>query len=406
MRRTGVVLLALALALALTVAAAAPALGRPAWKRKIDRAVGGHSVGVSVHYEGKAIYEHASKARRVPASNEKLLLSMGLYATLTPEYRIPTSVLGPAPDDGVIRGKVWLSGRGDPSITAGGRYGRSLPFRATRLSKLAALVKKAGVRKIKGRVMGDTGFFGRDWYAPGWKSSFPAEEVPLPSALAFEGNTHKGTHITNPEWRAARALTKRLQSKGIKVTKGARAANMPVGQAALATTFSRPLHVLVRFMNRKSSNFFAEVFAKLLGVMRNGAPGTIAKGADAIESWWASKWGVALSANDGSGLSYDNRVSPRGVTRLLDVVDNHAWGAQLRKDLPTGGEGTLEDRLHGIPVRAKTGTLDGVSALSGWVWLSRAKTWATFSILSGGMRKYTAAAIEDRIVNVLHRAAH
>lgn len=362
-------------------------------------------MGVSVHYDGKAIYEHGSKARRIPASNEKLLLSMGLYATLTPEYRIPTALFGPAPADGVIRGKLWLSGRGDPAVTSGGRFGRSLPFRPTRLAKLARMLKKSGVRKIKGRVMGDTGFFGRDWYAPGWKSNFPAEEVPLPSALTFEGNSYKGTHITNPEWRAARALTQRLEAKGIRVTKGARAANMPVGQAALATTFSRPLHVLVRFMNRKSSNFFAEVLGKLLGVMRNGAPGTIAKGADAIENWWAQKWGVALTARDGSGLSYDNRVSPRGITRLLDVADNHAWGAQLRRDMPTGGQGTLEDRLHGLPIRAKTGTLDGVSALSGWIWLREEKAWATFSILSSGMPKYTAAAIEDRIVNVLHRAA-
>ena len=362
-------------------------------------------MGVSVHYRGRAIYEHGSKARRTPASNEKLLLSMGLYATLTPDYRIPTAVYGPAPVDGVVRGKLWLSGHGDPTITAGGGYGKSLPFKATGLGRLARLVKKAGVRKIKGRVMGDTGFFGRDWFAPGWKSSFPAEEVPLPSALTFEGNTHKGTHITNPEWRAARAFTRRLQAKGIKVSKGARAANMPDGQAALATVFSRPLHVLVQFMDRKSSNFFAEVFGKLLGVMRNGAPGTIAKGADAIEGWWASKWGVAMSAYDASGLSYANRVSPRGITRLLDVADDHSWGAQLRKDLPTGGQGTLEDRLHGIPVRAKTGTLDGVSALSGWVWLRRTKEWATFSILSSGLPKYTAAAIEDRIVSVLHRAA-
>ena len=393
------------LAVTVILSFTAPAFGRAAWKRKIDRAVGGHSMGVSVHYEGNAIYEHASKARRVPASNEKLLLSMGLYATLTPEYRIPTSLFGPAPEDGVIHGKLWLSGRGDPTITGGGRYGRSLPFKPTRLAKLARLLKKASVRKVKGRVVGDTGFFGRDWYAPGWSSSFPAEEVALPSALTFEGNTHKGTHISNPEWRAARALTKRLEAKGIRVTKGARAANMPVGLASLATTFSRPLHVLVRFMNRKSSNFFAEVFGKLLGVMRNGAPGTIAKGADAIENWWAQKWGVALSANDGSGLSYANHVSPRGMTRLLDVADNHAWGAQLRKDMPAGGQGTLEDRLHGIPVRAKTGTLNEISALSGWVWLRREKAWATFSILSSGMPKYTAAAIEDCIVRVLHRAA-
>lgn len=362
-------------------------------------------MGVSVRFAGKSLYQHGSKARRIPASNEKLLLSMALYATLTPDYRIPTSVMGSVPEDGVIHGKVWLSGRGDPSVTSGGGYGKALPFRPTRLAKLARLVKKAGVRKIEGRVMGDTGYFAHDWFAPGWKSDFPSQEVALPTALTFEGNTHKGTHISNPEWRAARALTRRLKSIGVRVTKGARAANMPAGVPPLATTFSRPLHVLVRYMDRQSANFFAEVFGKLLGVVRGGPPGTIAKGAGVIENWWAQKWGVALTANDSSGLSYDNRVSPRGIAHLLEVADEHAWGPQLRKDLPTGGEGTLEDRLQGVPVRAKTGTLENVSALSGWVWLKHARAWANFSILSSGLPKYTAAGIEDRIVRILNRAA-
>jgi D-alanyl-D-alanine carboxypeptidase len=362
-------------------------------------------MGVSIRYAGRSIYEHASKARRIPASNEKLLLSMALYATLTPDYRIPTAVYGSAPTDGIVHGRLWLSGRGDPSITNGGGFGKSLPFRPTRIGKLARMLKRVGVRKVKGRVMGDTGFFSHDWFAPGWKAEFPAQEVAIPTALTFEGNIHNGTHIANPEWRAARALTRRLKAIGVKVTKGARAANMPVGLPALATAFSRPLHMLVRFMDRQSSNFFAEVFGKLLGVMRSGAPGTIAKGASAIQDWWAQKWGVGLTANDGSGLSYDNRVSPRGITHLLEVADDHVWGSQLRKDLPTGNQGTLEDRLQGVPVRAKTGTLEDLSALSGWVWLKRVKAWADFSILSSGMPKYTAAGIEDRIVRILNRAA-
>ena len=362
-------------------------------------------MGVSVRYAGKTIYEHGAKVHRVPASNEKLLLSMALYATLTPEYRIPTSVLGAAPVNGVVKGKLWLSGRGDPSITSGGRFGKDLPFHPTRLAKLARLVKKAGVEKIRGHVVGDTGFFSHDWFAPGWKSDFPSQEVALPSALTFEGNTHNGRHISNPEWRAARAFTKRLESIGVKVVKGPRAANMPVGKPVLTTIFSRPIHKLVRYMDRQSSNFFAEVFGKLLGVMKHGAPGTIAKGASVIENWWAHKWGVALTANDASGLSYDDRVSPRGITRLLEVADEHVWGAQLRKDLPTGNQGTLEDRLQGVPVRAKTGTLENVSALSGWVWLKGPGAWAQFSILSNGMPKYAAAGIEDRIVRILNRAA-
>jgi D-alanyl-D-alanine carboxypeptidase len=61
----------------------------------------------------------------------------------------------------------------------------------------------------------------------------------------------------------------------------------------------------------------------------------------------------------------------------------------------------LEDRLGGVRVRAKTGTLIGVSALSGYVWLERRATWAEFSILSTGMSKSAAVRIEDAVVRIL-----
>ena len=77
----------------------------------------------------------------------------------------------------------------------------------------------------------------------------------------------------------------------------------------------------------------------------------------------------------------------------------------MRSTLPTGGEGTLENRLHGVRVRAKTGTLDGVSTLSGWVRLRRADSWAEFSIMSRGMSKSRAVQIEDRIVRLLRKRA-
>jgi D-alanyl-D-alanine carboxypeptidase len=54
-----------------------------------------------------------------------------------------------------------------------------------------------------------------------------------------------------------------------------------------------------------------------------------------------------------------------------------------------------------VKVRAKTGTLIDISALSGWVWLAKEGTWAQFSILSRGMSKTEAAAIEDRIVRIV-----
>jgi D-alanyl-D-alanine carboxypeptidase/D-alanyl-D-alanine-endopeptidase (penicillin-binding protein 4) len=152
-------------------------------------------------------------------------------------------------------------------------------------------------------------------------------------------------------------------------------------------------------MDRPSDNFFAEVLGKLLGVSAEGAPGTIAKGARALRAW-VSSHGERFSLYDGSGLSYDNRVSAGGMVRLLEAAGARPWGAVLRQALPAGGQGTLEHRLVGERVRAKTGTLDGVSALSGWVWLDEDDGWAEFSILSS-LPKWKAVDIEDGIVRTL-----
>jgi len=145
------------------------------------------------------------------------------------------------------------------------------------------------------------------------------------------------------------------------------------------------------------------MLGKRLGAERSGPYGTIAKGARAIRRYAALR-GVTIGAQDSSGLSYSNRVSPRGVVRLLANAGGRSWGRTLRTSLPSPGQGTLKDRLKGVPVRAKTGTLDLISALSGWVWLRRRGGWAEFSILSEGLTKTRAMAIEGDIVRTITRS--
>lgn len=380
---------------------ATPASARPYWKQKIDRIVAGKQIGVSVSDEGRVLYQHADKMQRTPASNEKLLLTMALFERIDPLTPIETTAYASAAANGAIAGDLWVAGRGDPTITDGGAFGRSLPFTPTRVRDLAEAIADTGIVAIDGSVLGHVGYFRHDWYAPGWKPNFPHDEVALPSALTFEGNTRKGRHIDHPEVLFARALTRRLEALGIPVTGRAGSGSMPGGLEAVATTTSAPLGVVARFMNRHSSNFFAEVLGKRLGAETFGAPGTIAKGGRAIERW-ASLLGVDVEAKDGSGLSYANRISPRGlVTLLAHVEENATYYTALRRALPGAGQGTLEDRLGGVRLRAKTGSLDGVSALSGWVRLDRTGSWAEFSILSSGMPYHTAKAVEDRIMRVL-----
>lgn len=394
-----------AVAIALQVLFVSTASARPVWKKKIDAAIGGRSVSVAMADGARDLYRHDPHTQHIPASNEKLLLSMALLDRFGPDLRLTTTVLGARPKSGVVQGNVWIVGRGDPSVTGGGSYGRSLPFKPTGLRKLARRIKQAGVNVITGRVVGSTTYFSHDWFAPGWKSDFPAEEIALPSAVAVDGNTHKGRHISNPEFRAAKKLTVKLKKIGVLVADPPKAGTAPQNKPQLASVMSQPLKVLMRYMDRHSSNFFAEELGKRLAVKAYGAPGTIAHGAAAIKAW-AARHGVSITAYDSSGLSYDNRVSPSGIVRLLRYATNESWGATLRSDLAAGDEGTLEDRLKDVRIRAKTGTLDNISALSGWLWAKPLHHWIEFSILSGGMPKYQAAPIEDRIVRIAAHHAH
>ncbi len=393
----------LALIACLVLSIAGPAAARSAWKRRIDHLVGRRSMGVAVRYGDRLIYSRKDRAKRVPASNEKLLLSMALLDAFGPAERIETSFAARSTSSGVVEGHLWVLGQGDPTITAGGRYARSLPLRATRVGRMVRAIKRAGIRRIEGRVMGNKGYFARDWWAPGWDSYFPSQEIPLPTALTFDGNVHRGRHIGDPEKRLAVALTRALRTEGVRVTGEPGAGIRPEGLDEVAMVSSPRLRSLLRHMNRQSSNFFAEVLGKRLGAERFGLYGTIDKGARAILRY-AGRRNVTIGARDSSGLSYSNRVSPRGIVRLLADADRTSWGQALRRTLPKPGQGTLEDRLAGVRLRAKTGTLDGISALSGWVWLRRRNGWAGFSILSRGLTKTRAMAIEGDIVRTIIRA--
>jgi D-alanyl-D-alanine carboxypeptidase len=108
---------------------------------------------------------------------------------------------------------------------------------------------------------------------------------------------------------------------------------------------------------------------------------------------------------DASGLSYANRVTVKGMLELLWAADASPWGSVLRRSLATGGQGTLEGRFGALTIRAKTGTLDDASALSGWVRLQASGRWVEFSILSNGFSEWTAKTIEDRIVRIVSARA-
>src|SRR5206468_8067936 len=133
------------------------------------------------------------------------------------------------------------------------------------------------------------------------------------------------------------------------------------------------IHVAVKY--------FAEMVAKALGGRVEGN-GSTAGGARAMRAWTLG-WHVRASVRDGAGLSGQDRTSPLGIVALLLDARRASWGRAFVRSLPTPGEGTLADRLVGLRLRAKTGTLfvRPASALSGYV-RTAAGTTVAFSILT------------------------
>jgi D-alanyl-D-alanine carboxypeptidase/D-alanyl-D-alanine-endopeptidase (penicillin-binding protein 4) len=348
-------------------------------------------MSVSVEEDGRPLFRSRPAAPRVPASNEKLLLSMAVLEALGPDHRIATTAGAARFSHGVVRGNLWLEGAGDPTITSAD------------LARLAKRIKAAGVRRITGSVLGSVEPFGHDWNAPRWKPRFRREEVGIPTALTFDRNTIRGRHVRHPERYAAASLAMHLHELHVRIDRKPGAGRPPADLRSLASISSLPLIRILHEQDAESVNFFAEVLNKLLGYTASGS-GTIAAGATAIEAW-AAENGVELEAHDGSGLSYANRVSTEDMVDLLEAAQSESWGPKLRSALPHAGQGTLRGRLAGIKLHAKTGTLHVASALSGWLWIRHDRMWAPFSILIGDIPTDRAIVLEDQIVRVLARDA-
>jgi D-alanyl-D-alanine carboxypeptidase len=379
----------IALLIVASILAGAPADARPRWEKRIDEIVAGHPMSVVVGDASHVWYRHGATIARPPASNEKLLLSMALLETLGGSHTFSVRAAAAGIDaDGTITGNLYLRGEGDPEVAD------------TRLRTLAKRLWQAGVRTIEGRIVGVTGPFHRDWFAPGWKSYFPREYIALPTALTFRGNTSgTGAHIRDPERRAAAYLTRALRDRGVKVGSGGTGGTGGGGLPVIAAASSKPLRTIVQHMDRRSINFFAEVLGKALASAA-GLDGTIANGAKRICAFEAGR-NVAGTCHDSSGLSYKNRQTAIGIVRMLWFAERRPWAGALRVALPHANQGTLRHRLGGVKIRAKTGTLIDVSALSGWVWSDRADGWVTFSILSSGMNASAAKDLEDKVVGVV-----
>jgi D-alanyl-D-alanine carboxypeptidase/D-alanyl-D-alanine-endopeptidase (penicillin-binding protein 4) len=134
------------------------------------------------------------------------------------------------------------------------------------------------------------------------------------------------------------------------------------------------LSSIVKDMNKFSNNFLAEQILKTLGAELKGPPGTSEKGLEILKQG-LKEWGYKdneYSLNDGSGFSLFNRFSPSQLTKILtNAYNDFRIGPDFISSLPLSGlDGSLKNRHMSSKidnlVRAKTGTLDSASAISGY----------------------------------------
>ncbi len=380
-------------------------------------------VGVEVMTAGAGdvLFSHNADKLFNPASNTKILTTAAALTQLGGDFRYPTALYGAAPDEeGVVHGDVELRGSGDPSLSS------------TDLADLAERVAAAGVTRIEGAILANGRFrdpkdpdlsvgeqaliLNHNGYAVRVRPTAPghAARIDIEPYLsdyftvengvttAPRGRTRlnfdvrrdsadrlvvivKGRvnprsdtvvrrHLGDGALFAAATLRGALVDAGVEMKSGIRSGVLPGATPLLAEHRSAPLSEICRVSNKDSNNFVAEAIFRTVGGERFGAPGTLAKGAHAVDDLLAP---LGLSRGsyvieNGSGLTHRNRFQPAALARLLrQLFFDLSVAPEFLSSLAVGGiDGTIRSRFYGDAVglvRAKTGTLNGVSALSGYV---------------------------------------
>lgn len=208
---------------------------------------------------------------------------------------------------------------------------------------------------------------------------------------ASHGAFHEWRRLPDGGGMAAVALAQALADFGIELTGQVRTGPPPPGPLRVVAEHAGPLGDACRISNKDSNNFVADNIFKTLGGERFGLPGTLEKGARAVADW-LKLMGLdpgRVRIVNGSGLTHENRVRPADLARLLrDLYHDMQVAPEFLQSLAVGGiDGTIRGRFRGGSVglvRAKTGTLSGVSTLSGYV--GERKGVLVFSIMVEGFR--------------------
>ncbi|TDD79023.1 D-alanyl-D-alanine carboxypeptidase/D-alanyl-D-alanine-endopeptidase [Actinomadura rubrisoli] len=327
---------------------------------------------------GRPLFQQRANVPATPASTTKLATSVAALATVGPQHRIITQVVRGA------GGGVVLVGGGDPTLTAlPARPDASHPPYAS-LSELAKQtarsLKASGVRRVQ--VDYDASAYQGPGSAASWKPNYlpDGELAPVTGLTVDEGRVAPGDptrkeRVSDPPAAAAGTFARLLSRNGV-AAKAGRAAVASKGAAQLGAVRSPPVSALVEHLLTESDNDVAEAMARQVAIKQGRQP-SFAGAAQAVRQVLAGL-GVAdgVLVNDGSGLSPRNRISPIALARIVSLAagPEHPELRSVITGMPIAGfSGTLRPPRYTGPtsqagaglVRAKTGTLAGISTLAG-----------------------------------------
>jgi D-alanyl-D-alanine carboxypeptidase/D-alanyl-D-alanine-endopeptidase (penicillin-binding protein 4) len=434
-------------------------LGQAIERAKLGSQVG---VSVVDARTGRTVFARNADTPLNPASNQKLITAAAALTELGPEFRMTTGLYGDLQGDAVVSG-LYLKGHGDPTLKTADliELGAQLVARGVRqvdevvvdgtyfdqgvlppgfeeqpeeISAFRASVAAASVNAnafiLRVSPGASAGAAARVWVDAEGHFALTNELMTTdtggPNVVAVQrakddklllkltGNVPLGMapivyrrRVESPLHYTGYALVEALRANRIQVPRRVRIAATPKGMALLASRRSPPLSEQLSALGKNSDNFTAEMLTKVLGAERVGAPGSTDHGGRVVVQA-LRKLGVSvtgLSFVNGSGLFGSNRVSAMQLTGLLGAMYREP---SLRPEylwhLAIGGvDGTLAERFVQLPaprvVRAKTGTLADVVALSGYVLGRTPERVFAFSVLANGIKgkQHAARALADEV---------
>ena len=363
-----------------------------------------------VESDGHRLYDVRSDRALIPASTLKVLTAAAALTAFGPEATFTTEVrAAKAPADGVVEGDLYLVGGGDPLLSTADYLVtfRNQPQIATSFESIADAVAAAGIREIRGRVVGDHSRFDDERLFPTWRPSYiadghvgPVDALVLNDGFLNYRPLDRDTITPDPASHAAFGLALLLQERGVAVAGGAASGVAPPGSTTIAKVASPPMRQVVAEMLTESDNNTAEVLTKELGFRATGS-GTwesgIAARSDALTRAGLPTQGFV--GVDGSGLDRRNRVTCGLLQEAL--VEG---GSPLAEGFAIAGRtGTLSNRFVGTPVegklRGKTGSLSRVVSLMGYV---DGKQQVSFSLVLNDLpRDQVGFGVQERVAAAL-----